>query len=82
MVHLFVMGELVDAYQNRFITVAERVQMVLRANFFLELWQIFIETASSYSMAKHFISPQCVAIMKRINEEDYIWVPPPGNHLP
>jgi hypothetical protein len=64
-VYLFVIGELVDAYQNWFVTVVERVQMVLQAYFFLELWQIFIETAG-YSMAKHFISPQCMAIMKRI----------------
>ncbi|KAF6746318.1 hypothetical protein DFP72DRAFT_1017300 [Ephemerocybe angulata] len=64
-IYLFIMGELVDAYQNRFITISERVKMVLRAYFFLELWQTFL-TQAGYSLAKHFVSHQCAAILKRI----------------
>ena len=38
-VYLFVMGEVVDAYQNRQLRHIERVKMVLRTRFFLEIWR-------------------------------------------
>lgn len=38
-VYLFVFGELVDAYQNRFIPSTEHLRMAFRALFFLEIWK-------------------------------------------
>ncbi|KAH7903227.1 hypothetical protein BJ138DRAFT_1020967, partial [Hygrophoropsis aurantiaca] len=62
-VYLFVFGELVDAYQNRHIGHKERIHMVLRAKFFLELWQAFLKV-SHYAENRHFISHEAVDIMK------------------
>lgn len=56
--YLFVFGELIDAYQNRSATITERVEMVLRAHFFVEMWEKFLKVAG-YSKAKHFVSQQC-----------------------
>ena len=60
-VYLFVFGKLIDAYQNRFISIITRVQMVLRARFFLDIWVQFLKTAG-YPKEKHFISHQCADI--------------------
>jgi hypothetical protein len=60
-IYLFVFGELIDAYQSRTLSITERVQMVLRAQFFLEMWQKFLVVAK-YPQAKHYISQQCADI--------------------
>jgi hypothetical protein len=62
-VYLFIFGELIDAYQNRRITHIERVRMVLRTLFFLEIWEEFLEEAS-YPRAKYFISKEACDIVK------------------
>lgn len=54
-VYLFVFGELIDAYQNRHISHRTRVQMVLRAMFFVDMWEEFL-VAAKYPKAKHFLS--------------------------
>ena len=41
-VYLFVIGETVDAYQNRHISHGERIKMLLRAMFFMEGWEEFV----------------------------------------
>ncbi|KAF9459537.1 hypothetical protein BDZ94DRAFT_1381618 [Collybia nuda] len=56
--YLFVFGELIDAYQNRSVDITERIEMVLRAYFFVEMWEKFLKVAG-YSKAKHFVSQQC-----------------------
>jgi hypothetical protein len=56
---------MIDAYQNRSISIEERVQMILRAHFFFEFWEKFIEIGG-YSKTKHFLSPQCVKIIKAL----------------
>lgn len=38
-VYLFIFSELCDAYQNRRITHDERIKMVLRAQYYLQLWE-------------------------------------------
>ncbi|KAJ7355749.1 hypothetical protein DFH08DRAFT_772956 [Mycena albidolilacea] len=55
-VYLFVLGELVDAWQNRNISHAERAKMVLRARFFLMAWRSHIVTHPDYSLKTQFIS--------------------------
>ncbi|KDR83159.1 hypothetical protein GALMADRAFT_206799 [Galerina marginata CBS 339.88] len=52
---LFVFGELVDAYQSRTTSHAERVKQVLRAKFFKDMWKGFLKEAG-YSLARHFLS--------------------------
>jgi hypothetical protein len=42
LIYLFVVGELVDAYENRHIPHIERVRMVLRMCFFKALWKTFL----------------------------------------
>lgn len=63
MMYLFICGELIDAYQNRFVTIVERAKMVLRAHFFIELWEKFLATAG-YPKSRHYVSPQCADIAR------------------
>lgn len=57
-VYLFIFGELTDAYQNCSIGIHEHVVMALRAHFFLEMWEHFLDI-NNYSKSRHFISSQC-----------------------
>ncbi|CAJ0767631.1 10340_t:CDS:2, partial [Entrophospora sp. SA101] len=63
-VYLFVLGELCDAYLNRTIDHKTRIEMVLRAYFFLNTWKNYVECCSIhyskkwYSLQKSFISIQ------------------------
>ena len=61
--YLFVIGEAVDAYQNRCISHGERIKMLLRAMFFMEGWEEFISKAR-YQSSKHFISREYRDILK------------------
>lgn len=56
-IFLFLMGELVDAYQSRTLPHVERVKMVLRLHFFLERWAQFLDHAG-YAKSTYFISGQ------------------------
>lgn len=42
--YLFTFGELIDAYQNRRISHGERIKMVLRARFFIDMWRSFLKS--------------------------------------
>ncbi|KAJ6524888.1 hypothetical protein DFH09DRAFT_1372073 [Mycena vulgaris] len=55
-VYLFVLGELIDAWQNRNISHRDRVKMVLRARFFLMAWRSHIIAHPDYSVDSQFIS--------------------------
>ena len=54
-VYLFVMGEVVDAYQSRTITHLERMRMVLQCQYFLCLWKRFLD-AAGYLESRQYIS--------------------------
>jgi hypothetical protein len=54
-VYLFVLGELIDAYENRHIPHLEHIKMVLRMRFFKSLWKSFLHRAG-YSQNQYFIS--------------------------
>ncbi|KAH7868542.1 uncharacterized protein C8R40DRAFT_999318, partial [Lentinula edodes] len=69
-IYLFVFGELVDAYQSRKINHAEHLIMVLRAWYFLNLWDEFLQCAG-YKRDLYFLSRQCSDIT-RIVIEGYI----------
>ncbi|KAF7291093.1 hypothetical protein MKEN_01491200 [Mycena kentingensis (nom. inval.)] len=67
-VYLFIVGEIGDAYQNRFIEHSERAVMLLRAHYFLEMWRAFIDGCPAYSVARHFLSRECADILKMLIE--------------
>ena len=62
-IYLFIFGELVDAYQNRFLPHSERIKMVLRARFYLDAWERFIAVAQ-YKKAQYFISREALDITR------------------
>jgi hypothetical protein len=64
-IYLFIFGELIDAYQNRQISLHERIKMAFRARFFIETWEKFIDSAH-YPKAKHFLSKETCDIMKTL----------------
>jgi len=64
-IFLFVCGEMIDAYQNRSLWIEEHIQMILRAHFFLELWEKFLEVGG-YSKKKHYVSSQYASIVKTL----------------
>lgn len=64
-VYLFVMGEVVDAYQSRSISYSERVRMVLRCRYFLRLWRRFLQ-AGKYPETKYYISREANDILEKL----------------
>ena len=62
-VYLFVFGELIDAYQNRKMKPIERILLALRAYFFMEMWEHFLEKAG-YPKSKHFLSHEACDITR------------------
>ncbi|KAJ7101505.1 hypothetical protein B0H15DRAFT_769608 [Mycena belliarum] len=61
-VYLFVFGELVDAYQSREISHAERIKIALRSRYFLDAWAKYLE-AAGYK-AQYFLSREAVDIAR------------------
>ncbi|KAF7371887.1 hypothetical protein MVEN_00046000 [Mycena venus] len=54
-VFLFVIGELVDAYESRSMTHALRAKAVLRARLFFSTWKLFLDK-QGYLQARYYIS--------------------------
>jgi len=54
-IYLFVLGELIDAYENRHIPHIDQVKMVLCMWFFKSIWKSFLQSAG-YSNTHYFIS--------------------------
>ncbi|KAH9943952.1 hypothetical protein B0H21DRAFT_469767 [Amylocystis lapponica] len=54
--YLFIVGEIVDAQQNRSLSHIERVKMLWRGKFFLDEWHRNIMTNPYYSINTHFIT--------------------------
>ncbi|KAJ7196683.1 hypothetical protein GGX14DRAFT_375908 [Mycena pura] len=63
--YLFVFGELIDAYQSRSITHAERIGIVILAHIFLGRWTSFLDCAG-YEKSRYFISRECADILRII----------------
>lgn len=64
-VYLFIFGELIDAYQNRSMTLVERTKLVLCAHYFNEMWEKFLDL-SKYPKSRHYVSPQCADITQTL----------------
>lgn len=62
-VYTFIVGELVDAWQNRRISHLARAKMVLRAKFFLMAWRTHIDKHPDHSINIHFISRESYDIL-------------------
>jgi hypothetical protein len=52
---LFVLGDAFDAFQSRSLDIFERITMILRLFFFLEVWKSSLKTLG-YSEAQHYIT--------------------------
>ncbi|KAJ3513597.1 hypothetical protein NMY22_g14994 [Coprinellus aureogranulatus] len=61
-VYLFILGELVDAWQNRKISHCARAKMVMRARFFLMTWRSHIDAHPEHSVHTNFISRESFGI--------------------
>ncbi len=66
-VYLFVFGELVDAFQSRTITHAERLKLVLRARYFLDSWESYLNICG-YRKDHYFISREATDILRILIE--------------
>ncbi|KAJ3528013.1 hypothetical protein NMY22_g9566 [Coprinellus aureogranulatus] len=62
-IYTFVIGELVDAWQNRRISHLARAKMVMRAKFFLMAWRAHIDKHPDHSANTHFISRESYDIL-------------------
>ncbi|OCH92999.1 hypothetical protein OBBRIDRAFT_863358 [Obba rivulosa] len=60
-VYLFVFGELVDAYQNRHISHSERMKMLLRASYFMQMWQTLLKKCG-YAITRYCLSREALDI--------------------
>ncbi|KAF7970334.1 hypothetical protein HWV62_24362 [Athelia sp. TMB] len=60
-IYLFVFGELIDAYQNRQISLRERIKMALRARYFLDYWLAYLKR-TGYNESQYFISRELMDI--------------------
>lgn len=66
-VYLFVFGELIDAYQNRSMAHSERIKLALRARYFLDSWEAYLQSCG-YRKDQHFISREANDILRIIIE--------------
>jgi hypothetical protein len=64
-VYLFVMGEVVDAYQSQSISHREWLRMVFRCQYFLRLWRRTLQ-AGKYPEAKYYISREANDILEKL----------------
>ncbi|KAF9065524.1 hypothetical protein BDP27DRAFT_1228794, partial [Rhodocollybia butyracea] len=67
-VYLFIFGECCDAYQNRHIPHSERLNMVLCAHYFLQLWTQFLEKSEHYKTLQNCIFHEALDIFRIIIE--------------
>ncbi|KAI0059300.1 hypothetical protein BV25DRAFT_1809175 [Artomyces pyxidatus] len=62
-IYLFVIGEIVDAQQNRSISHTARIKMLWRGHFFLQGWRYYILRHPQYSVNTHFITRELYDIL-------------------
>lgn len=66
LVYLFILGEMIDAWQNRVISHLERATMVLTVRFVLMAWRSHVDLHPAYSTNIQFISRESFDIFIRI----------------
>ncbi|KAG5636706.1 hypothetical protein H0H81_007102 [Sphagnurus paluster] len=62
-IYLFIIGEIIDAQQNRSITHDERIKMLWRGRFFLDGWRDYVLAHPHYSINTHFITRELYNII-------------------
>ncbi|KAG8715663.1 hypothetical protein FRC08_010298 [Ceratobasidium sp. 394] len=62
LVLLYVLGEAFDAFQSCSLDIPERIHMVLRLFFFLEIWKSSLKTLG-YSETEHFVTQDLYQIL-------------------
>lgn len=62
-IYLFVFMEIPDAYQNRYITHEERLNMLLRARYFIDMWTAHIDHCPGYIQKQYCISRESLDIV-------------------
>ncbi|THH21626.1 hypothetical protein EUX98_g8318 [Antrodiella citrinella] len=65
--YLFVFGDLIDSLQNRHLDHSERLVLVLRARYFIDSWEAFLDCAG-YRKDQYFLSREAVDILKILIE--------------
>jgi hypothetical protein len=60
-IYLFIFRELIDAYQNQTLANQERVKLALRARYFMDYWQSYLQT-TGYSAKQYFLSCEATDI--------------------
>ncbi|KAJ3780264.1 hypothetical protein GGU10DRAFT_279690 [Lentinula aff. detonsa] len=63
--YTFVFGDMVDAFQSRTIPLRECPRMILRAYFFLDIWERYLDIAG-YQKSKHFLSHLGTSICEHV----------------
>ncbi|KAJ7201855.1 hypothetical protein GGX14DRAFT_571116 [Mycena pura] len=60
-IFLFVIGDLIDAYESRTMSHAERAKVALRARLFLATWKTFL-LKMGYPVQRHYLPPGATKI--------------------
>ncbi|KAK6997337.1 hypothetical protein R3P38DRAFT_2798466 [Favolaschia claudopus] len=68
-VYLFVVVELIDAYESRPMTHAERAKAAIRARFFFHTWKLFLEKQALFSKASLKVSAQGYSFFDTSNDD-------------
>ncbi|KAG8765471.1 hypothetical protein FRC12_007479 [Ceratobasidium sp. 428] len=62
-VYLFIIGDFIDVFQNRFLSNSERLKIVLRTHHFLQIWESSLASLG-YSNTAHFITRDAREILQ------------------
>jgi hypothetical protein len=62
---LFFVGELSDALQSRHMAHSERIKLALRARYFLDMWETFLD-GCGYNCAKYYLSREAADIARTL----------------
>ncbi|KAE9384943.1 hypothetical protein BT96DRAFT_950198 [Gymnopus androsaceus JB14] len=62
-IYLFVFGELCDAYQNQNINHSERINILLRLRYFINMLEQYIDKMSCYKVHQNALSREAVDII-------------------
>jgi hypothetical protein len=63
-IYLYIIGEIIDAQQNRTPSHTERLLLLFQGRFFLEGWREYINLHPLCSLQTHFIAPELYNILQ------------------
>ncbi|THU91800.1 hypothetical protein K435DRAFT_820684 [Dendrothele bispora CBS 962.96] len=65
-VYLFIFGELCDAFQNRHLPHAERINMLLRTRYFMQMWSKYVDKIPHYTHSQYLVSREFTEIIESL----------------